>query len=378
MVHGPLSRAELARRLSLSSGNLTKITRPLIDGGYVRGLDAEMLAPTGRPSHRLEVVPDRAVFIGIKLTDDQMYVVLTGLTANLVHDEQYELGSHDPAAVIEQIALAINRIRDSGYPQIAGVGISLAGTSTPASSHARNSEYLGWSDVPLAELVEARVGLPITLENDVRALAAAEHWFGAAAGIDDFALITVGVGIGCAMVINGELVSGQEGTAGMIEHWQIDDRGSLCELGHRGCLRSYLTTSAITRTVAVAAGLPGLTFQDCVDRSRAGDPLADRVFQDAGRALGILVALLVNLMGPQLVLLSGESYQMYQAGESAIRAAMAEHLHWSVHPPELQVRPLTFTAWARGAAVIAIQRHVDLLTRAPPGAAWGAKGTRQS
>lgn len=99
------------------------------------------------------------------------------------------------------------------------VGISLAGPVSPHSEIIASSPFLGWTDVPLVRMVQDRTTLPTVVQNDVRALTAAEHWFGAAAGCRDFALITIGAGVGCGLVMDDRLVDGMSGASGQVGHF---------------------------------------------------------------------------------------------------------------------------------------------------------------
>lgn len=239
---------------------------------------------------------------------------------------------------------------------MAAVGISLAGTAAPGDPVVHTSPFLGWRQVPLADLVRAATGRPVVLENDVRALTAAQQWFGAGVGQRSFALITVGAGIGCGLVLDGHLVAGRERTTGLIGHLAIDDRGPLCERGHRGCARAYASSAAVRRAVATALDRPALTFDECL--ARAEEPVARRVIDDAGRALGRIVATVANLTGPDLVILSGEAVGLVSVGEQAFHRALRSHTHWTSTAVDVVVRPFAFDEWARGAAVAALQHRL--------------------
>jgi len=365
LLAGPLSRAELARRLSLSAGSLTKITRPLLDAGCLR--EATQAGPQtgGRPSQPLDVDEGFAHFIGIKLTGEGLFGVVTDARARVLRSMDAYLFDQSVDAVVGQIVNAVNALR-AGDERIAGIGISLSGNATRDEPTVRTSPFLHWHGVPLATKVTDLTGLPAVLDNDVRALTAAEHWFGAGVGLESFALMTFGAGIGCGMVVNGAQIEGRQGASGLIGHLPIDDRGQLCYAGHRGCAHAFATSTGLVRTVSSGLGLPMLGFEECVELARKGDPVAATAFDEAGRAIGQLIATVVNLIGPERVLISGEGAAMYQLGEMAARKRLSELLHWTATAPDVVVRPLDFTDWARGAAVIAIQQHIRQLTSVRP------------
>lgn len=358
LVHGPLPRAQLARRLMLSPASLTKLTRPLLDQGLLVEDRARLQPGSGRPAQPLDVLAGYRQFIGIKPNWDDLFAVRTDLRAAVLTDFHMALPSREVADVVEVIAMAIDSL--DPMSEVGEVGISLPGNVRAGDAVVRESAYLGWVNVPLAELVAKRTGRRVILSNDVQALTAAQHWFGAGTGSSCFALVVAGKGLGCGMVVNNQLVAGYDGRAGLASHLPIREGGPLCWRGHRGCASSYLTTGAISR--ALAALYPGsvTTFEDCLERARAGDAAALRVFQDACHALGVLVAHVVNLIGPERVVLSGEGIEMLDIAPDALQTGIEEHLHADASPFTTIVRPFAFTEWARGAAVAAIQATINL------------------
>ncbi|BFO18489.1 hypothetical protein SHKM778_48770 [Streptomyces sp. KM77-8] len=106
----------------------------------------------------------------------------------------------------------------------------------------------------LGELARGTTGLPVTVENDVRALTVAEQWFGAGVGLSDFALVTVGAGIGCGLVVHGQVVAGAHGVAGEIGHVAIDPAGRVCHCGNRGCVEAIAADQAILDRITETTG----------------------------------------------------------------------------------------------------------------------------
>jgi predicted NBD/HSP70 family sugar kinase len=354
LVHGPLSRAEAARRLALSPSALTKLTKPLLEAGYLLEAAGEGPATVGRPSQPLQVDASRMSFVGIKLTADELFAVRTDLAATVQAETSRPLADHEIDHVLGQIAEVVEELAEPGRP-LSAVGISLAGIASPSDPVVHTSPFLGWSKLPLATLVERAVSVPTVLDNDVRALTAVQQWFGEGVGHSSFALVTVGAGIGCGLVVGDRLVTGQSGATGLVGHLQIDDRGPMCERGHRGCARAYATSPSIRRSIAATLDRPELTFDDCLSLAADGHPVARRVIDEAGAALGQVVATVANLTGPELVVLSGESVHMYDVCAGAFHAALARHTHWTATPVRVAVKPFAFNEWARGAAVTALQ-----------------------
>ncbi len=183
LVHGPLSRTELARRLDLSQGSLTRLTKPLIESGLLVEVPETATPPEarqGRPSQPLDVVAGSRSFLGFKITADTVYGVVTTLRSDVVARLDRPLADRDPARVADLLAEMTAELAD-GRPAAAGIGIGVGGL-VQERAVVGESPFLQWRNVPLAELVQERTGLPVVVENDVAALVEAETWFGGQAG----------------------------------------------------------------------------------------------------------------------------------------------------------------------------------------------------
>lgn len=357
---GPLPRVELARRLSLTPASLTKLTRPMLDLGLFQQVTSTASRSMGRPSQPLAVNPKWATFVGVKLTDDRAYAVATDLTGVVLEAHDEPLPSRRVSEVVDLLVPLINDLR-SRHRSV-GVGVSLAGPVIRSRGLVVASPFLGWTDVDLVAELEPRLLLPVVVENDLRALTTAQHWFDDS--LTSFALVTFGAGIGCGLVLDDLLVRGANGAAGLVDHLRIDDHGPLCARGHRGCVSGYATTAGILRaaTPAESTSRPRL-IADVGVMARNGDAGAARVLRDAGYAMGCVIATVCNVTGPDRVILSGEGAALFDTLENSLREGIADVIHPVLQPIPLTVAMLTFTDWAQGSAVVAIQHHLDLRTR---------------
>jgi predicted NBD/HSP70 family sugar kinase len=353
--HGPLPRAELARRLGLSPGSLTRLTRPLVDSGLLVEGSSDVHLRTGRPSLPLDVQPSSRRFAGIKITGDALFAVVTDLRAVLLTEHRVPLPGRGPDAVIGAVADIVARLRDH-HPDLAGLGVGIGGRVVGRRDVTR-APFLGWDEtVPLSERLRAATALPTVVENDVRALTVAEHWFGAGRGLRSLVVVTVGAGVGCGIVVHDRLVEGAHSASGLVGHRQLSG-SALCAEGHRGCAAGMLTSGAITGAVTQALGRP-VSYDDVLELARAGQPAARRVVDDAGRALGMLVGDIANLVDPELVLLTGDGIGLADVARAPLDAALEESRDLAGPPARVDVRPFPFSEWARGAAAVAVQAHV--------------------
>lgn len=357
LIHGPLARSTLARRLDLSAGSLTRLTKPLLDRGLLVELPQTRapLAGIGRPQQPLDVVETSHHFVGIKLTGTDAHGVAATLRARVVAEETVPLPSTDPETVVAVLAGLVRRLA-SRVPAVTAVGVSLGGHAQDQTM-VTAAPFLDWVDVPLAAMLTARTELPTVVENDLIALTEAESWFGAGTGLEQFAVVTVGAGVGFGLVVRGHQVTSPDFGLGLVGHIPLDPMGPVCFDGHRGCCAAMLTMGAISGAVTVALGRP-VTYDAALDLAEGGDPAARRVVDDAGRALGRLLALVANFTMPHRIVLSGEGNRLAVVARDALDRALHDDRDPRAQPVEIELRPGDFTQWARGAAVIAIQTYV--------------------
>ena len=355
LIHGPLSRSEVARRLDLSSASLTRLANPLLESGLLVEAGEQADGRVGRPQQLLDIVPESRRFIGMKLMADEVQGATTDLRANVTATESRPLTATDPQSVVATIAeLAKSLAR--GTPDITAIGIG-AGALVAAHGVVRSAPFLKWSDVSLGQMVEAATGIPTIIENDLIAFTEYEHWFGAGRGLDRFAVVTLGAGIGYGLVIHDEIVRNDDYGIGLIGHWPLDPFGPVCSEGHRGCAKAILTDAAISQSVSQALGRP-LGYKAALNLAASGEPAARRIVDDAGRGLGRLLAAIANLTMPETVVIGGEGVRLASVASEAVEAGLRADRDPRTAPLPLTIRSGDNIEWCRGAAVVAIQTFV--------------------
>ncbi|MEU1271179.1 ROK family transcriptional regulator [Streptomyces sp. NPDC005799] len=364
LSHGPLTRLEVARRAGLSPAAVTKAVKPLIEAGYLVEDAADEDRPTlGRPANPVRVDGGRALFLGVKVTGDEIIAVLTDLCCRVRADRRLPLADRDTRSVLTGIARLVDELllsADELGSTVQGLGIAVSGDVDRAEGVVRYSPFLEWRDVPLAELAAMTCGLPVTVDNDVRALTVAEQWFGEGVGLSDFAVVTVGAGIGCGLVVHGRVVSGAHGVAGEIGHVTVDPAGPACHCGNRGCVEAIAGEAAIVRQVRAATGRQVADATEAVALAHREVPGVREVYARAGEAIGRGIATVANLLGPERVIISGEGLAAHDLFAEQIRAAFTAAAFGSAARCDVLTRPLPFEEWARGAAATAIQSFISL------------------
>jgi glucokinase len=267
-----------------------------------------------------------------------------------------ELRVESPATDADQIETAIEKLVNElkSRHEIAAVGVGAAGYIDKARATVMFAPNIAWRDVPLKAELEARVGLPVVVENDANAAAWGEFQFGAGHDIDDLLLVTVGTGVGGGVVLDGELYRGAFGVGAEIGHMRVVPDGILCGCGNRGCYEQYASGRALVRDAKAAARGGSLLARELLDRAGGdpegitgplitaaaadGDPFSIEQLASLGRWLGEGIASLTAVLDPAVCVIGGG---VSEAGDMLLdpaRAAFVSQLTGRGHRPVLEIR----------------------------------------
>ena len=222
---------------------------------------------------------------------------------------------------IAELAEAINKvIREAGAEgKVRGIGVG-APNGNYYTGTIENAPNLPWGHNGVVEfaklLSEATNGLPVALTNDANAAAVGEMTYGAARGMKNFIMITLGTGVGSGIVINGEVVYGHDGFAGELGHTAaVRNNGRQCNCGKTGCLEAYASATGVARTArewleltdepSVLRSLDTIASKDVYDAAKDGDPLALKIFDFTGKILGRSFADFIAFSAPEAIVLFG-------------------------------------------------------------------------
>lgn len=222
----------------------------------------------------------------------------------------------------------------AGAP-LAGVGLAAAGLVDADGERVRFAPHLPWRDDDVRVRLADRLAAPVVLDNDANCALEAEVAYGAALGQASALLVTVGTGIGGALMVGGRVVRGSGGMAGEFGHMRFVARGHPCQCGLLGCWEQYASGNALIREVQQATGVESLSGPGITEAALVGHPAALAAFEVVGRALGVGLANLVAALDPGCVVVGGG---VSAAGELLLapaRAALAEGLvggQWRTFP----------------------------------------------
>ncbi|MFG1605742.1 ROK family protein [Actinoplanes sp. NPDC049265] len=288
----------------------------------------------------------------------------TGMKCALVHPEGRVLhterhltrAERGPAAVTENILAVADglagRARSSGL-EPAAVGLVVPGVVDEANGVAVWSSNVGFRDVPMRDLVAARLGLPAALGHDVRAGGMAEARLGAGRGEPHVLFIAIGTGIAAAHVVGGAAFAGAHGAAGEVGHVIVRPGGPPCACGGHGCLESIASASAIGRRYASLSGVAGSTAFDVATRAAAGEALARQVWIEAVDALadGLLTAQALYDAG--MIVIGGGLAEAGEALLAPLRTALDTRKRF-LRLPRVERAALGDTAGCLGAALLGL------------------------
>lgn len=354
---GPIARVEIARRLALSPATVTDITHELVEEGLVTQVD-QGPSSGGRPPILLGLVGTAAQVVGAKIAADHLALVRVDLNGDVLARTTEPFAAHG-ADALDRLTERLRRaVAEAGRApgRLLGVGLGVPGIVDAGGTV--NAPIVGWSGLGIGPLLRDRLRVPVLVDNDVNTLAVAERLYGRGRGIDHFVTVTIGRGVGLGIVVAGDLYRGFGGGAGEFGHLPVVDDGPACECGKRGCLEAFVADPALARE-AVVAGVVPADDPDPVgtlgERANAGSAAAQAIYARAGGLLGRAVGGLVNVLSPQLILVSGEGTQAWRhlapTFEQALRAA--------VFPPlravRVEVDPWDDAKWARGAAALVLR-----------------------
>lgn len=235
------------------------------------------------------------------------------------------------AALEDAIVGLATQLRHSHDP--AAVGLAVAGFLDTEREVVRFAPHLPWRDAPVRRRLQERLGLPVVLEHDANSAAWGEYRFGAARGAGTWVFFAVGTGIGAALMISGQLFRGAYGTAPEFGHLTVVPGGRACACGKRGCLERYASGTALPDT-AREHGLPaGMSGQEIMAAARAGDPRAGDVVQDFAGWLGQGLAVVGDVLDPELIVVGGGVAVDADLFLPAARATMASAVVGAGHRP---------------------------------------------
>ena len=369
--HETISRAEVARLTKLTRATVSEIVTGLMDEGLVEEIGyGESIG--GKAPILLSLVADSRYLIGLNLAKDKFVGAVVNLRGHIKEMVEFPVNERDGVQALQLVYQMLDQLTAKGWKPLVGIGIGTPGLVNTREGVVVNAVNLDWQDLPLAQLLEARYRLPVSILNDSQATAIGEFVYGQDHPADsNLIVITVKHGIGAGILIHGRLFQGDGGGAGEIGHVVVQEEGALCRCGNRGCLETIASAHAVVRRVQALAGEypqsslaknPAAGLAEIEAAWRTGDALAQRVMSDAAHYLGGAIAALVGVLNIQKIVLTGDLACFGAPWLEQVRAAAARvALTRLAQQTSLDFGLLDIQACVLGASAFMLLENYDLL-----------------
>ena len=358
---GPMSRADLAHRLELSPATVTQLTRELLARARLRELEH---APSrgGRPAQLLGLAGPVRRALGVKITRDHLAIADVcpdgTVRARQVHEfDARASGSLGKLSHLLQRAVAE---AEGGPDALLGVGVAVPGGVNDPADGVVHADILEWRGIPLGRRLRTALELPVLMDNDVNTLAVGERLHGRGRHHRDLLLVTLGAGVGSAVIAQGTVYRGAHGDAGEFGHFPVAPGGPRCVCGNRGCLEAVVGERALVakarerRVLAPDDGIGAL--QAAAD---AGSEGAREIYREAGEVLGRAVGGLIAIVDPEAVVLLGEGVAAWRHLNPGFAPALEASAPAFREKVPVEIGSWDDHTWIQGAAALVLAAPFD-------------------
>ncbi len=365
-----MSCAELSELFDKSIPSIAKAVNELIEEGFV--IEQGYAPSSGGRRPLMYAINASAMYI-LAIAMDQLStrIQLVDLLNQPVSDfVMFELKLLNNGQALDKLVENINQyIHNSGIPKdkITGIGIGMPGFINPIRGI--NYTYLDAGNKTLTQYISDETGLPTYVDNDSSLIALAEQKFGIAKSQKEVMVINLGWGIGLGMIVNGEIFRGRNGFAGEFSHIPLSEDGSLCSCGKRGCLEAEASMLVVSKRAIEGIEKGRITSLKQIDEAHSkqmgdaimeaankGDQFAIELFSDAGYKIGKALAILIHIMNPEAIVLSGRGAKVGKILLAPIQQALHKYcIPRLSRGTELLISQLGFDAELIGASVLVME-----------------------
>lgn len=320
--HGPLSRSDLAREAGVTRATMGTIVQTLIDSGLLEEHEAVGSGAIGKPARPVWFAPNAGLAVAASVNANAAEACLVDAAGTMRSRHTAKITERDAA---ESVADALSEVVAAATDGAAPVGV---GVAVPGVCDMVNGEVVGSGQVPgargrlISERLTKQTGLNVFIDNDSRAQALAERWFGSGRGLNTFAAVQTGDGLGVGLVLDGAIVRSRRGFAGEVGHTAVVIDGDACNCGLRGCWETIAALSWLRREAKVAR-LEGASVMTCLRLSAlaADNPVAEALLDRYAENLSIGLANLNQVLSLEVFIVHGDVL----GGGEDFRARLERH-----------------------------------------------------
>jgi predicted NBD/HSP70 family sugar kinase len=340
-LHGPMPRVELGKITGLSPASITTIANQLIEDEALLELDEEpdRSDPNrrGRPTVRLDLNPEAARIVAMKISIDGIELALVDFAGKIVSRKyiaivSYEMQSEVFARKLAQIVRAFLEENNLSSVDVAHIGIAAQGVTDSQKGTIAWSPAFKARNIPVVGPIENETGIKCSIANDANMIAEGVMAADRYSYTGTSAVVFMGYGVGMGLVIDGKVYHGASGAAAEFGHMNHIPEGASCRCGRAGCLEAYASDYGILRsaenlsdqTAPPSHAVDPLVMSELEKAARRGETHAVAAYQKAGRAIGFGLARLIALLNPDRIVLAGPGTRALDLIEPALRAAIEE------------------------------------------------------
>lgn len=313
--YGSISRSEISEISGLTPPTVSALANELLSENIVEefGIDTGKQA-VGRKRIQMRLVNNGRLVIGVEIGVKQVLVGLVNLNGEILVKRAAMIGLKNPDTVIHQtIDLIKSILKDCQANKVIGIGVGATGLVDNQAGVIRNSPNLDWRNIPLQDLLEREFSIPVVVDNNVRLMALGENTFlNQWSEVSRLILVHVGYGIGCGIILNGQLYYGNSFSAGELGHTVILPNGPLCSCGKCGCLETLASGRAITSAYLQKKSLDNLGYSRVLeellkDADKKQKEAVD-ILTQASTYMGYGIINLISLFAPDAIILHGSIF----------------------------------------------------------------------
>ena len=350
----PISRATIARLTRLNKSTVSSIVASLLKENLIVE-EFEKIAGIGRNPISLHLKRGQNLYGAISFDSAATRVAVIDVDGTILYTDKI---TSEPRPAEEFIRACVDRLvalrAQHALPEFKGIGVSVAGIVDSRQSKVLFAPNLGWENVNIGDLLARTVPrVPVTaVENDAKAAAIAELWFGKHTNVElaNFVFLSVGRGIGAGVVIDKHILNGEMHLAGEFGHMILFEGGELCPCGKRGCWEAYASDRATVGRYARSASIDGdaarrLTIDDVIAAAKNGDPVAVEELRTSGRHLGTGIANVIKAVDPGAIIIGGHITRVWDLVSAEIIESARRHSFFGerggtpILPTSLERRP---------------------------------------
>ena len=362
---GPISRIELTEITGCSAGTVSNHVRTLIKKGFV--IETKKgISSGGRKPIQLMINPNKAYIFSIEIEVNQIKIVMFDLKIKVVMKSVIPIIYKDNyKKTLERVFFEMDKMieeKNLKLDNLLGIGVAVPGLIDKEKGILGFAPNLGWKNVYISKIFKDKFNLPVILDNEAKAAAIGEREF-IYPKMDNMVFISINEGIGCGVILNGELYRGASGNAGEFGHIIIDTNGPACHCGNKGCWETLASESYIVnRYLKLSNSNKEFTKKEIYQIGKNGDKKIIEIFNEAGRNIGVGLVNIINGLSPELLVIGGGIVEIKDyVYEEIIKKLEESALSVSYRNVEIKFSELGSLAAVYGMADLIINERIKFI-----------------